>query len=114
MKENRKELLLFNPTLAGLKYENGNRTGDRVGIENVWRDFCTNFFASKVPVEEPSLANDDSEHFSIPVIEVHSAAVQTKNGKAPGLDEINNDIIKAGKHEPWKELRPDSVDISGK
>ena len=56
LKESRKDLFLFKRTLAGLKYENGNRTCDRTEMEDICREFYTKLFASKVPVEEPQVA----------------------------------------------------------
>ena len=54
LKKCKRELLMFKPSLAGLKDEKGRRTEDRTEMEEICRKFYTNLFASKMEVKAPT------------------------------------------------------------
>ena len=93
---------MFESTLARLQDGKRRRTEDRTQIGDICREFYTNLFASKMEVKTPQITKGNTEHLPVLISEVRTAAFQMSDGKAPGPDNINIEVVKAGGHELWK------------
>ncbi|CAM4630150.1 unnamed protein product [Leuciscus chuanchicus] len=91
--------------IPALKTVDGRTIRTRSGIEAECRRFYSDLFASKVPIPPPNLQLDQLPSF-LPVLEseVRHAVEQAQADRAPGLDGVEIELLKAGGHSLWMAM----------
>ena len=89
-----------------MRQKDGNITADREEILDVCTEFYQILYSSKKEGgKKTSIKSvDDTELPSITVRDVEVAVKQMKDNKAPGNDDLSNDIFKTGGDEINKQL----------
>uniref|UniRef100_A0A0N5C0B1 Reverse transcriptase domain-containing protein n=1 Tax=Strongyloides papillosus TaxID=174720 RepID=A0A0N5C0B1_STREA len=104
LKKCKQELTIARRMMVTLKKLDGSNSKTREETEEVCRCFYTDLFNSKKYVQEKKMEDNNEEVPSILTSEIEYALKNTKNGKAPGLDTITNETLKAGGIHLWRIL----------
>ena len=87
-----------------MKKKDGSKANSRSEVETICQNFYTELFASKKVIPLELSGFEEEEVPPVMAWEVEKALKQTKKGKAPGLDEITNEMLRAGGDTLWKIL----------
>lgn len=104
LKKCRRELQQQTATMSALKDENGERLTKRIDMERRVKEYYSNLFASKKEVTLQEICNDEEDIQKILISEVRAAVASLKLDKAPGPDDITNEVLKAGNYTLWRTL----------
>ena len=93
------------PRLNVLKDENGNILTEDIEIKSRWKQYCEKLYASQEDeAEEADLTNIEDNNIvdnepDILISEVIHAMKKLKNGKSPGVDNIQAELLKESDEE---------------
>uniref|UniRef100_A0A914UST4 Reverse transcriptase domain-containing protein n=1 Tax=Plectus sambesii TaxID=2011161 RepID=A0A914UST4_9BILA len=105
LKKCRRNLTQQRVQMSSLTTSEGLKTKTRTGMERECTAFYTNLFRSKIPINPPPI--HPSTPTSIPDVlnsEVRYALQQAENGKVPGKDRIEIEMLKAGGPTLWQAI----------
>ena len=88
------------PPCTGVEDEKGEVVYEKEEVKKIWYTFYKDRFKRKASVDRHAVtAHNNNNVGEIPEItwfEVHIAIKELRDGKAPGLDSIHGEILKAG------------------